>query len=80
MLNEEAVRYAKLTGDNSSKVPISRIGGYLDGYDKGRNDAIDDFIEAMEKRQTENWVSNLEYGITFDDMEAVAKQLKSEVE
>lgn len=34
-LNYEMARYTELTGEDGTKVPISRLGGYLDGYDKG---------------------------------------------
>lgn len=33
-LHEEAERYRKLSGDYNPKTPISRIGGYLDGYER----------------------------------------------
>lgn len=47
---------------------------------KIRADAIDEFIKAMERHQQENWIDNLEYGITFADLEEVAEQLKGEKE
>ena len=34
MLNEEVARYRELSGDTNPNTPISRIGGYLDGYEK----------------------------------------------
>ena len=34
MLNEEVAKYRELSGDTNPNVPISRIGGYLDGYEK----------------------------------------------
>lgn len=34
MLNEEVKRYRELSGDTNPNTPISRIGGYLDGYEK----------------------------------------------
>ncbi len=37
-LNYEMARYTELTGEDGTKVPISRLGGYLDGYEKGRAD------------------------------------------
>lgn len=33
-------RYGELTGQDGTKVSISRLGGYLDGYEKGVDDAI----------------------------------------
>lgn len=36
MLHEEVAKYRRLTGDNTSdQIPILRLGGYLDGFDKG---------------------------------------------
>lgn len=43
---------------------------------KIRNKAIDDFVKKLEEHQQENWIDNLEYGITFSDIEQVAEQLK----
>lgn len=34
MLSEEVKRYRELSGDNNPNTPISRIGGYLDGYER----------------------------------------------
>lgn len=34
MLHEEVRRYRELSGDTNPNTPISRIGGYLDGYEK----------------------------------------------
>lgn len=34
MLHEEAKKYRELSGDTNPNTPISRIGGYLDGYEK----------------------------------------------
>lgn len=41
-----------------------------------RNNAIDEFVNRLEKHQQENWVDNLEYGITWSDIELIAKQMK----
>ena len=41
------------------------------------NKAIDDFVKKLEEHQQENWIDNLEYGITFSDIEQVAEQLKA---
>lgn len=43
-----------------------------------RAEAIDEFVNALEKHQQENWIDNLEYGITFADIEEVAEQLKEQ--
>ena len=34
MLHEEIKKYRELSGDTNPNTPISRIGGYLDGYEK----------------------------------------------
>lgn len=39
-------RYEELTGQDGTKVSISRLGGYLDGYEKG----VDDAIKAIKDR------------------------------
>ena len=39
MLNEEVAKYRELSGDTNPNVPISRIGGYLDGYEKALEQA-----------------------------------------
>lgn len=38
-LREEVELYSKLTGEDGNKESICRIGAYLDGYEKGREDA-----------------------------------------
>lgn len=49
---------------------------YYAGYDRGYAEAVDDFVNAVDKKQQEDWISNLEYGITFSDIEQIAEQLK----
>ena len=39
-INYEMARYGELTGQDGTKVSISRLGGYLDGYEKGIDYAI----------------------------------------
>lgn len=34
-LNYQMARYEALTGQDGTTVSISRLGGYLDGYEKG---------------------------------------------
>lgn len=41
-----------------------------------RNKTIDEFVNRLEKHQQENWVDNLEYGITWSDIEEIIKQMK----
>ena len=59
MLNEEVAKYRELSGDTNPNVPISRIGGYLDGYEKALEqepceDAISktDIIELLRHGRT----------------------------
>lgn len=46
-LNYEMAKYTELTGEDGTKVPVSRLGGYLDGYEKGRRDVIDEYRELL---------------------------------
>ena len=39
-LNYQMARYEALTGQDGATVSISRLGGYLDGYEKGVEVAI----------------------------------------
>lgn len=70
-LNYEMSRYTELTGEDGTKIPISRLGGYINGYEKGRADAIDEFVEKMKK-----YWGGLR---AMDEIERVAEQLKEEV-
>lgn len=45
-----------------------------------RNEAIDDFVDSLDKHTQENWVEHQEYGITWNDIERIAEQLKKGVE
>lgn len=45
MLNEEVKRYRELSGDDNPHTPISRIGGYLDGYER-----------ALSEQRTGHWI------------------------
>lgn len=60
MLSEEVKRYRELSGDNNPNTPISRIGGYLDGYEK-----------AMEQEPCEDAISRQAVLKTLDDMDNV---------
>lgn len=39
MLNDEIRKFEDLTGKNANDFSIAYVGGYLDGYDKGKEDA-----------------------------------------
>ena len=51
MLHEEVGLYRKLSGDMSENTPISRIGGYLDGYEKG--------LSVIEDIKAELWMEGM---------------------
>jgi hypothetical protein len=44
-------------------------------YEKGKSDGIKEFLQRLEKHQKENWIDNLEYGITWNDLEKIAKEM-----
>lgn len=45
MLRDEVEQYTKLTGEDGWKVPIMKVGAYLDGYNKG--------LEVLDKVRAE---------------------------
>ena len=49
-------------------------------HNQGYNKAIDDFIKKLEEHEHNNWVDNLEYGITWNDIEQIAEELKECIE
>lgn len=63
---------AKTLVEAFETLTIEDVNMYRLGYTK----AIDDFVKKLEEHQQENWVDNLEYGITWNDIEQVAEQLK----
>jgi hypothetical protein len=40
-----------------------------------KTDIIKEFLQRLEKQQQENWIDNLEYGITWNDLEKIAKEM-----
>ena len=50
MLWEEVAKYTELSGNDGEHTPISVIGAYLDGYDKGRRTLINDVKAEIEKQ------------------------------
>ena len=50
MLSEEVKRYRELSGDNNPNTPISRIGGYLDGYEKAMEQKTGHWIAYQNKQ------------------------------
>ena len=43
-----------------------------------RTKVIDEFLDKLLDHETKNWVDHLEYGITWSDLELVAKQFKED--
>lgn len=39
---------------------------------------IEDFLEKLSDHETKNWIDHMEYGITWSDLELIAKQMKEE--
>lgn len=64
-LNYEMARYTELTGEDGTKVPISRLGGFLDGYEKG----INNFLTAVDKADREGVLD-------YATIEKIAEKLK----
>lgn len=42
-----------------------------------REKAIDEFVDRLEKYEQENWVSHLEYGINWSDIEHIVQEMKA---
>ena len=55
MLHEEVALYKKLTGSNEENIPIMKIGAYLDGYNKGLEDAKPKWIPVSERLPEYNY-------------------------
>ena len=48
MMHEEVAKYRELSGDTNPNTPISRIGGYLDGYEKAlEQEACEDAVSRQ---------------------------------
>ena len=68
MLRDEMELYTKLTGEDATHVPIMKIGAYLDGYEKGKNDKPSgEWIPVSERLPEENtwvlcWYKYFRYG------------------
>ena len=58
------------------KVDVMNMDELLEKVKEAYNQALEDFYKALEKKQQADWIDNLEYGITFADVEEVIKQLK----
>lgn len=51
-------------------------GGIKYHYNRGRNDAIEEFIEKLTKHTQENWINHQEYRITWSDIERIAEKMR----
>ena len=71
MLNEEVAKYRRLTGDIADNVPISRIGGYLDGFDKGM-EILQEIKQEISGLYQKGYV---DYGLSFS-LEVINKHIK----
>ena len=79
MLRDEVEQYTKLTGEDGWKVPIMKVGAYLDGYNKGLEalDKIKD--EIKDKTYFINETTEKE-GIDFKTVEKIIDKYKAESE
>lgn len=68
MLRDEIEQYTKLTGDDGLKVPIMKIGAYLDGYNKG--------LEILDKIRAEIEQELVGYPPSADYYKAIIKCLQ----
>lgn len=61
MLSEEVKKYRRLSGDDDPNTPISRIGGYLDGYEKAVEHLPSVMREAMpeERDGVERYIDSI---------------------
>lgn len=76
-LNYEMARYTELTGQDGTKVSISRLGGYLDGYEKGRAEAIDEVVNLYEKwTKLEKPQQAYYWTVVLCKLKEIAEQLK----
>lgn len=63
MLVDEVAKYRRLSGDTRENTPITRIGGYLDGYEKGL-EVIDKAVaELRKKAHSGQWSEATVYGM-----------------
>lgn len=63
MLRDEVEQYTKLTGEDGWKVPIMKIGAYLDGYYKGLE--VLDKISAEIKEEISDYVGVDDYNTSY---------------
>lgn len=78
MANSLRAKLSKLRHDgNITNAEYDELIKKLNGHDAEiRNKTIDEFVSRLEKHEQENWIDHQEYGITFADIEHIAKQMK----
>ena len=54
MLWEEAEEFRRLSGEDPEETSIARIGGFLDGYERGKKSAEPEIVRC---RDCKNWKS-----------------------
>lgn len=81
MLRDEVEQYTKLTGEDGWKVPIMKVGAYLDGYNKGL-DVLDKIRAEIEQNAYPivHGVNNHEKGMTLYGVLQVIDKYKAESE
>ena len=66
MMHEEVKKYRELSGDTNPNTPISRIGGYLDGYEKAlEQTGWIPVSERLPERNKEVIVTDIETSDTY---------------
>lgn len=68
MLRDEVEQYTKLTDEDGWKVPIMKVGAYLDGYNKG--------LEVLDKIRAEIEQERVGYPPSADYYKAIIKCLQ----
>ena len=74
-------QYTKLTGEDGWKVPIMKVGAYLDGYNKGL-DVLDKIRAEIEQNAYPivHGVNNHEKGMTLYGVLQIIDKYKAESE
>lgn len=62
MLHEEVKKYRELSGDTNPNTPISRIGGYLDGYEKALEQTRWIPIDERLPEEPGTYMTTVDYG------------------
>lgn len=71
-LREKMARYEKLTGDIAEHIPLGRLGGFLDGVDRG--------IEELEKIKREIHDIKLELDCDYYTGDKITRLIEKHIE